>query len=348
MISTLPIKTPWSPLLEEQVKDMFYYDQRWFDLIATFYGYKVFPLTIMNADDQITGFLPLCFIKSPLTGRRLVALPFSDYCPLLATDEAVAINLIEQALHLAQEKRVKYLEVRAGVNEVLAQRTDFTARNLYVNWVLPLAPSLTEAWSGLRKPVQQQIKKSQKNGVQIRTAQKREDMDIYYRLHLKTRSKKHGMPTQARNYFFALWDTFAASGTMRLLLAEYEGNPIAGIVVFASGSRLHYAYGASDENYLKLAPNNLLFWEAITWGGAQGYKTLDFGRTACDNQGLMEFKRRWGAIQEPLPYYYYPHSAGLASTSESSWKYQLLTNSWRKLPLPVAAQLGGRLYKHLG
>ncbi len=348
MIDTQPISTSWSESLKEQIKGMFYYDQRWLNLLATFYGYRVMPLTTTNADNQVTGFLPLCYINSPLTGRRLVSLPFSDYCPLLAVDEANTAQLIEQALNLAQERRVKYLELRSGVNNVLTERADFTSNNLYVNWVLPLPPRPEDAWSGLRKPVQHQIKKSQKAGVQIRAAQKREDMDIYHRLHVKTRTKKHGMPAQARNFFLALWDTFAPTNAMRLLLAEYEGTPVAGIIIFASGSTLHYAYGASDENYLKLAPNNLLFWDAITWGSANGYKSLDLGRTACDNQGLMEFKRRWGAVQEPLPYYYYPHTAGLASTSESSWKFLLLTNNWRKLPLSVAGRLGGYVYKHLG
>jgi FemAB-related protein (PEP-CTERM system-associated) len=348
MIDTFPLNTSWSEHIGEQVQNMFYYDARWLKLLNEFYGYQIIPLTTTNADGQVTGFLPLCFIKSPLTGSRLVSLPFSDYCPLLATDEANTTQLIEQALHIAQKKHVKYLELRSGANAVLEQRADFTANNLYVNWVLPLAASAEEAWSGLRKPVQHQIKKSQKAGVQVRTAQSREDMDSYYRLHLNTRTRKHGMPAQSRSYFTALWDTFAASGTMRLLLAETEGMPIAGIILFAAGSTLHYAYGASDENYLKLAPNNLLFWEAITWGSLNGYKSLDLGRTASNNAGLMEFKRRWGAVQEPMPYYYSPQTAGLASTSESSWKYRVLTNNWRKLPLAVAGPLGGYVYKHLG
>jgi hypothetical protein len=62
----------------------------------------------------------------------------------------------------------------------------------------------------------------------------------------------------------------------------------------------------------------------------------------------MRFKRQMGAIMEPLPYYYYPRTAGLAATSERSWKYRLLTGCWRRLPLQVAAPLGGSLYKHLG
>jgi FemAB-related protein (PEP-CTERM system-associated) len=346
--STLRLDYPWSTLIEEQMQNTFYYDHRWFELINKLYGYRIISLTTTDAEGRTTGFLPLCSISSPLTGRRLVSLPFSDCCPLLAADEASANELIDQALQLAKRQHVKYLELRTGSHEVLTKRPDLTESNLYVNWILPLSDQPENVWKGLRKPVQHQIKKSQKLGVQIRTAQKREEMALYCKLHLQTRTKKHGMPAQSKDYFFQLWDMFAASGVLQCLFAEYQETTIAGIILLAYGNTVHYAYGASDDQYLNLAPNNLLFWNAITWGCIQGYQKFDLGRTAYDNEGLMEFKRRWGAIKEPLPYYYYPRTAGLAATSESSWKYRLLTDTWRKLPLTIAAPLGGLLYKHLG
>jgi CelD/BcsL family acetyltransferase involved in cellulose biosynthesis len=337
-----------STFIEQQTTESLYYSPAWFGLMTRLYGYSFIPLIATNTAGQVTGFLPLCFIQSPLTGRRLVALPFSDYCPLLATDDAIASDLIAQAIRLAQQQKVKYLELRTGIIGVLAKHPSLVEGNLYVRWLLSLSAEPQAVWSGLRKPIQRQIKKSQSLGVQVHRAQNREDVKQYYRLHLHTRSKKHGMPAQSLRFFFELWDAFAASGAMQLLLAEYEGTIIAGMVLLASGSTVRYAYGASDERYLDLAPNNLLMWEAIRWGCTQGYHTLDLGRTACDNEGLMEFKRRWGAIKEPLPYYYYPNMAGLAATSESSWKSRLLTACWKRLPSPIAGSLGGFLYKHLG
>ncbi|MBO0793000.1 MAG: hypothetical protein J2P36_18920, partial [Ktedonobacteraceae bacterium] len=93
---------------------------------------------------------------------------------------------------------------------------------------------------------------------------------------------------------------------------------------------------------------NLLMWNTIIQGITQGCTTLDMGRTAYANEGLMEYKRRWGAHKEPLTYYYYPAQNGLASTSEQSWKFHLLTSCWRRLPLQIAGPLGGKLYHHLG
>jgi len=335
--------------VEQQAKEAsFYYSQPWLNLITTLYGYRIIPLLATNQEGQTTGFLPLCSIQSPLTGRRLVALPFSDYCPLLASDDDTANDLITQAISLAQQQKVRYLELRTGPNDTLASRTDLVEENLYVRWLLSLPTDPDAAWSRLRKPIQHQIKKSRKLGVQVRIAQQREDVEHYYRLHLQTRCKKHGMPAQPAQFFYGLWDNFAANGKMQLLLAEYEGNVIGGMVLLISGTTVRYAYGASDERYLHLAPNNLLMWTTITWGCEHGYQVLDMGRTARENEGLMEFKRRWGAIEESLPYYYYPATAGLVATSEQSRKFRLLTTCWKRLPIEIAGPLGGRLYRHLG
>ncbi|MDQ2713324.1 MAG: GNAT family N-acetyltransferase [Chloroflexota bacterium] len=347
MIQISPASTSWSTFVKEHSAGEFYYTPEWFALIEKLYGYTIVPLTTTNADGEITGFLPLCLVNSRITGKHVVGLPFSDQCPLLATDETSAQQLIDKAIAFAQQEKAHYLELRTGNNDVLAARTDLVAGNLYTRWQLPLPASADTIWSGLRKPIQRQIKKAQNQGVQVRIAQDRKDIMQYYRLHLMTRSK-HGMPAQSQRFFLKLWDAFAAQGKVQVLLAEYEGKVIAGMVLLLSDTTVRYAYGASDESYLHLGPNNLLMWTAIQMGCEQGYQTLDMGRTSSDNEGLMEFKRRWGAIKEELPYYYYPQMAGLASTSETSLKFRLLTACWKKLPLTVAGLLGALIYKHLG
>jgi lipid II:glycine glycyltransferase (peptidoglycan interpeptide bridge formation enzyme) len=133
-----------------------------------------------------------------------------------------------------------------------------------------------------------------------------------------------------------------------LELAEYKGEIIAAHITAFYGKIARYMYGASDERYHDLGAGHLLTWEEITWGCEHGYQQLDLGRTAYANPGLMQYKRGWGAVEEPAPYYYYPAMQGLATTSESSRKYQLITKCWRRLPLQVSAPLGGLLYRHLG
>src|SRR5437763_17180708 len=122
-------------------------------------------------------------MRITLTGVRLVSLPFTDVCPLIAVDQASANDLIDQAIHLAQEQGAGYIELRAGSNEVLAGRTELIAGDLYVRWILPLASDPDKVWWQLRQPVQHQAKKSQKQGVQAHIAQSREEMAHHYRVH---------------------------------------------------------------------------------------------------------------------------------------------------------------------
>lgn len=340
--------TSLKSFLEEHAADHFYFDPAWLDLITSLYGYKLIPLTTTDNHGRLTGFLPLCELRSPLTGRRLVSLPFSDYCPLLADDAISANHLVDQAIELAKRRSVRYLELRCGLNETLASREDLATTSLYGRWLVALESNPDAAWERLRQQARRKIKKARSEGVQVRIAERREDMHEYYRLHLQTRTKKHGMPSQPLKFFLRLWDAFAATGKIHLELAEYKGEIISAHITAFSGKQARYLYGASDERFHELAASYLLTWKSIEWGCQHGYEVLDLGRTAYDSPGLMQFKRSYGAIEEASPYFYYPAVQGLATTSEKSKKYQLITRCWRSLPLSISAPLGGYLYRHLG
>jgi CelD/BcsL family acetyltransferase involved in cellulose biosynthesis len=328
--------------------DTLYYDPAWIKLITSLYGYQYFPLSAIGSDGHVTGFLPLCYMSSPLTGKRLVSLPFSDCCPLLAEDAGSAGQLIEQALELAKQKQVRYLELRTGHHEALDSRDDLVSTNMYGNWLVKLETNSDIAWKRAHQQARRNVKKARAEGVSVRLAERREEMREYYRLHLLTRTRKHGMPSQPLKYFERLWDAFAPAGKLHLELAEYQGKVIAAHITGLAGKQARYLYGASDERYNKLGAGYLLTWESIQRTGQLGYEVLDLGRTAYDNPGLVQSKRSWGATEQACPYYYYPAIRGLATTGEQSKKYQLVTACWRKLPLQISAPLGGLLYRHLG
>ncbi|NIV33532.1 MAG: GNAT family N-acetyltransferase, partial [Anaerolineae bacterium] len=54
-------------------------------------------------------------------------------------------------------------------------------------------------------------------------------------------------------------------GQAHLFLAEFEGEAIAGLILFVFGSTAWYMYGASSNRERRRMPNYLLQWEAIRW-----------------------------------------------------------------------------------
>lgn len=336
------------PQFEEHLTHEFAYKPAWLELIGSLYNYRIVHLVSQPDGGQLRGYLPVAVIRTALTGTRVVGLPFTDHAPLLAEDAAATHDLVDQAIHLARLEGARYLELRTGPDETLAAREDLSKSDLYVRYVLPLDRNPDRLFAGARPRMRSQVRKAERDGVTVRWGLERRDVDTFYQLHLQTRSGKHGMPAQPRRYFTGLWDAFAASGHVRLALAEYKGRCIAAVILLIAGGTVSSSYVATDQRYLDLNATRAAEWAAIEWACTNGYQLWDFGRTARASEGLKQYKRAWGATELDLPYFYYPKVAGLASTSESSRTYSLLTAYWRKLPLSVAEPLGARLYRHLG
>jgi hypothetical protein len=130
-----------------------------------------------------------------------------------------------------------------------------------------------------------------------------------------------------------------------LLLAYSEGKCVSAAIFLHWGKTLTYKFGASNLEGRKLRSNNFLFWEAIRWGCENGYANFDFGKSANSNQGLREFKSRWGTDEVPLTYSSFP----LSSQKDSYEKLMGIMNLLiRNTPTWVGRIVGEALYRHFG
>ncbi|MDQ3809211.1 MAG: hypothetical protein M3336_02860 [Chloroflexota bacterium] len=60
----------------------------WANLLEECYHYRSFVLASTDSHGRITAGLPVMDVSSRFTGRRWVALPFTDYCPMVQSDQA--------------------------------------------------------------------------------------------------------------------------------------------------------------------------------------------------------------------------------------------------------------------
>jgi lipid II:glycine glycyltransferase (peptidoglycan interpeptide bridge formation enzyme) len=150
--------------------------------------------------------------------------------------------------------------------------------------------------------VQRNIRRAEREGVQIRRADSRRDVsELFYALHVTTR-RRQGVPVQPRRFFALLWDLVIDRGLGFVSLAHKHGRTVAGAVFLVWNKTIIYKYGASDAGYWSLRPNHLIFWDAIEWACENDMQTFDLGRTDFENEGLRRFKSGWGATESPLVY----------------------------------------------
>lgn len=317
-----------------------YHLRAWGDLINKVHGYKLVYLQEEN------GVFPLAFVKSAIFGSRLISLPFADYGGFCAKDEAASRSLIEQAERAAQELKVDFLEVRtpaASKDFTIFQEKGFVRRDDYSTFILDLTKSPDQLWQEIGPKNRNMVRLAQKNGVEVTEVKTRDDLKIFYNLYLAT-MKRLGSPPQAFKFFTAIFEIFSEKNR-RVLLVRQGNKCLAGGLFFFYKNTIHHSYGCSLAT-AALGANNLILWSVIKNGQAQGFKTLDLGRTR-ENAGNVLFKKRWGGSMVKMPYFYKFYKKELKQRQEI--KYQKLAGLWRDfLPKFIADKIGPWLIKQIG
>jgi lipid II:glycine glycyltransferase (peptidoglycan interpeptide bridge formation enzyme) len=143
-------------------------------------------------------------------------------------------------------------------------------------------------------------------------------------------------------YYEAAYRLFVRRGWARLLLAEVEGDTVAGVMVFALPPRSWYLYGASISAHREKMPTYLLQWEAMRWSKGIGCRSYDlwgipdeevvvledqFTKRSDGLWGVYRFKRgfggelvrsvgAWDRVYAPLRYRLIDWAIGLGNLVE--------------------------------
>jgi len=92
----------------------------------------------------------------------------------------------------------------------------------------------------------------------------------------------------SRDYYHDAFALFSEKGKCKLFIAKYEDIPLAGIMVFASGNRAWYFYGASNNQERNRMPTYLLQWKAMKWAASQGCTEYDLWGVPDEEVGILE------------------------------------------------------------
>ena len=306
-------------------------------------------LAILNHDNNsIRAALPVFEIKSIFTGKRLVSIPFATNCdPLISSNEDLR-ELLDSAIELSTNLGILRIELRTLASWPLIKddRIGIMVHNKGHQLSLEATPE--EIIKTFSRKTRWTINQSLKRGLELQLAESERDLDEFYNLYVKTR-KRLGLPPQPYLFFKLLWRKFSLSKFITLLLVRYEGQLVAGLIMFKFKDRCSWDYLASDASYHNLNTDYFGVWEAIKLAHSEGYKLFDFGRTGINNEGLMSFKGRWGTKVIDLPQFYYPKKlCSSLNYPEASISYKLIRKISKNVPDSIFKFMGNFLYRHLG
>jgi lipid II:glycine glycyltransferase (peptidoglycan interpeptide bridge formation enzyme) len=143
------------------------------------------------------------------------------------------------------------------------------------------------------------IRLAEKKGITVRAW---DDIPAFHEMMTVTGGRDN-FGVHSLEYYQRAYELFHPKGTCELLVAEYEGNPLASLMVFANGKRAWYVYGASNDHERNRMPTYLLQWQAIRWAKARGCDEYDLWGVPDENEETLEanFESRqdglWGVYR---------------------------------------------------
>ncbi len=312
----------------------------WARVLHDTYGYTPCYLATLGAG-EFRSLFPMMGVASRLTGRRGVALPFTDMCaPLCAPGQDEQL-LLAAAIGHAAEKSWRYIEFR-GCNGI-PPGAPVTVR--YFIHKLCLRSGEDAVWSGLSGAARRAIRKASRADLTITTGGDEHALKEFFRLHCLTR-KRLGVPPQPYAFFSNIRRHLLEHDLGTLFLASHRGKIIGAAIFLHFGTSVMFKFNASDAAFSNLRGNNLLMWDALRRFIAEGRQELHMGRNEIDNPGLRRYKLGWGTTEGELAYHrYVPARGGFESgrNPQQCWHH----HAFRHIPVPLSRIIGTVVYPHM-
>jgi serine/alanine adding enzyme len=326
----------WDEFVGRTAESSFCHLSGWRDIMSDVLGAECLYSVATNGSGNLEGVLPLVRVKSRLFGHYLISLPFLSRGGPLGSPAAQQ-QLVNDAVSGALRARVDLLELRTRSRGDLDLRV--SSRKITV--VRPLPSSSEELFQSFPSKLRSQIRRPMKEGLSARFGL--DQREPFYEVFART-MRDLGTPVLPRALFERIATTFPDLVTFG---AVYRGaEPLAAGCGFLWRGEFEMTWAGAVRASRPVSANMLLYWSFMEQMIARGVRVFDFGR-CTPGGGTHHFKRQWGGVDVPLPWYQYTPGRVTATPSPDDAAFSWGPRLWRHLPLAIANFLGPRLVRFL-
>ena len=129
-----------------------------------------------------------------------------------------------------------------------------------------------------------------------------DDIENFHKVMAVT-SQRQAFHVHSLGYYRRAYELFHARGLCELLVADFQGQTLAALMVFGHGKSAYYLYGASSDVERNRKPTYPLQWEAVRWAHTRGFSEYDMwgipddAREDMDDEDLEREDGLWGVYR---------------------------------------------------
>jgi FemAB-related protein (PEP-CTERM system-associated) len=304
----------------------------WLTVLEQAFGHVPYCLEAVE-DGQTRGLLPLAHVGGVLFGRFLVSLPYLNSAGVLADDDITAGLLLDRAVGLADELRVRYLELR---HESPQQHPGLTGKmTSKVHMRLPLPATTEELWKKLDGKVRNQVRKGRKNNLTVHWGGG-ELIPAFYEVFSHT-MRDLGTPVYGQGLFYCIARQFG--GRAEICLVRQGEMPVAAALLLHGWKITEVPSAGALRAHRASCANMLMYWHLLERAVKRQQLLFDFGRSTRGN-GTHAFKKQWGAREESAEWQYYLRAGSVGEMRPENPQYNRLIRLWQRLPVGLTRLIG--------
>lgn len=248
--------------------------------------------------DDLTNVFTITLHKIPKTSYRI------GYCARSVMPSQELLNYLKE---LGKKENLIMIKFEPNVLkkdwklEIGNSNLQKSSTPLFPTWtqLLDLTETEEELMKNLKSKTRYNVRYAERNGVTVREVTGDEGFDSFAKLYFQTveRQTYHG---HNKEYHKTVWNHLKDE-IAHIIIAEYEGEPLAAYELFYFNNVLYYPYGGSSDKHRNLFASNLIMWEAIRFGKSIGATSFDmWGSLPPDYDkskewaGFTRFKEGYG------------------------------------------------------
>ena len=271
-------------------------------------------IIVKDENGNIKGTMSILLRKTPIFGRYIMYAPRGFVCDV--HDKETLKKLTEKATEIAKKYKAFIFRLDPDVlqsdeefKNIIKELGYKTKKNIkdinqviqpkYVFRLDVKNKTEEELLKSFESKTRYNIRLATKKGVTTRVGT-RDDLKIFYDI-MKTTGSRDDFFIRPLSYFQKIYDSMGPEH-VRLIIAEYENEPIAAVLPILYGNKVWYLYGGSSNKHRNLMPNYLLQWEMIKWALENKCDWYDFRgvsgfKSENDPQyGVYKFKKGFNPV----------------------------------------------------
>ena len=286
----------WNQFLVQHPNTHLLQSGEWGELKSAF-GWKPVRIVSGNVGVQILfrklplgftiGYIPKANVKESLW-QEIDSVCKKNRAIFLKLEPDLWTNQKQETPALSQAEEMN-LELRTSPHNIQPPHTI----------IVDLRQDEAEILARMKQKTRYNIRLAEKKGVTVRAW---DDLEAFHKMMLVT-GGRDGFGVHSLEYYKRAYELLYPKQMCEILVAEYEGKPLAALFVARHGIHSYYLYGASTDEERNRMPTYLLQWEAMKWAKARGCEEYDLWGVPDEDEANLEanFETRhdglWGVYR---------------------------------------------------